>query len=79
MKKTYLRALAAEAERLRGEAEREVRALTDDVRLLKVELACVKEHWRPVPMVHEWQPVNPQCALCDEHRDAPRHRTDEQP
>lgn len=74
MKKSYWRAAAAEAERQRIETERRSRALADEVTQLKAELAGIKEHWRPVPMIHEWQPLNPQCALCDEPRDAFRHQ-----
>jgi hypothetical protein len=41
---------------------------------LAEEVEHLKAHWRPVPMTHEWQPRNPQCALCDDPRDSPRHR-----
>jgi hypothetical protein len=74
MKKSYLRALAAEAERNRYEAASQSQALADEVRRLKAELEAVKINWRPVPITHEWQPKNPQCALCDEPRDAARHQ-----
>jgi hypothetical protein len=37
------------------------------------EVETMRANWRPVPMVHEWQPRNPQCALCDDPRDSPRH------
>jgi len=41
----------------------------------KAELEVIRKNWRPVPMTHEWQPRNPQCALCDEPRAAARHNT----
>jgi hypothetical protein len=43
---------------------------------LAKEVEQMKAHWRPVPITHEWQPKNPQCMLCDEPRDAARHRVD---
>jgi hypothetical protein len=46
------------------------------VEKLKAEVEHLKTHWRPVPMTHEWQPRNPQCALCDDPRDSARHVTD---
>jgi len=44
-----------------------------ELRALRAELKDKREHWRPVPIQHEWQPINPQCALCDEPRDSARH------
>lgn len=44
------------------------------LRDLTAEVEKMRAHWRPVPMTHPWQPRNPQCALCDEPRDAPRHQ-----
>jgi hypothetical protein len=49
------------------------------IRELTAELEAIKTNWRPVPMTHEWQPKNPQCALCDEQRDAARHRVEGSP
>jgi hypothetical protein len=46
------------------------------VQALTAEVKQMREHWRPVPITHEWQPKNPQCMLCDEPRDAVRHRVD---
>jgi hypothetical protein len=46
------------------------------VHALTAEVEQMRKHWRPVPITHEWQPKNPQCALCDEPRDAARHRVD---
>lgn len=43
-------------------------------RRLTAEVEQMKTHWRPVPITHEWTPRNPQCALCDEPRDAARHQ-----
>jgi hypothetical protein len=38
------------------------------------ENETMRANWRPVPITHEWQPRNPQCALCNEPRDSARHR-----
>jgi hypothetical protein len=77
MKKIELKdALAiarADRERMRQELEK----ATADLRTLGREVEQMRKHWRPVPITHEWQPKNPQCALCDEPRDAARHRVDE--
>jgi hypothetical protein len=74
VKKAVLR---DEIGRLTSETYRLERELADQqaeaARLAK-EVEHLKTHWRPVPMTHEWQPRNPQCALCDDPRDAPRHQ-----
>jgi hypothetical protein len=76
MKKIELKdALAiarADRERMRQELEK----ATADLRTLGREAEQMRTHWRPVPITHEWQPKNPQCMLCDEPRDAVRHRVD---
>jgi hypothetical protein len=51
--------------------------LSEQVRRLTKEVESMRANWRPVPITHEWQPVNPRCALCDEPRDAARHRVGE--
>lgn len=43
------------------------------VTTLTAQIKNMEANWRPVPIAHEWQPRNPQCALCDEPRDAARH------
>lgn len=76
MKKAVLR---AQIEALRKEVEREREKTTDaqaDMRKLTREVEQMREHWRPVPIMHEWQPKDPQCALCDEPRAAARHQVD---
>lgn len=44
-------------------------------RRLRAEVEQMREHWRPVPIVHEWQPKE-RCRLCDEPRASARHRVD---
>lgn len=80
MKKRAWKATAAEAERQRHaaigqmvEAEETARGLAAEVRRLAAEVETMKANWSPVPITHPWQPRNPQCALCDEPRDSPRH------
>lgn len=51
----------------------QVRGQAADIANLKRQLEDMRKHWRPVPITHQWQPRNPQCALCDESRDSPRH------
>jgi hypothetical protein len=73
VKKSVLR---DEVGRLTAETCRLERELFDreaETRKLAEEVKHLKTHWRPVPMTHEWTPRNPQCALCDEPRDSPRH------
>ena len=77
MKKEQLRWQLEETEAARGGMEKRALAAERRVQRLEKELEVVKSTWRPVPMVHEWQPKNPQCALCDEPRDAARHRVGE--
>jgi hypothetical protein len=48
-----------------------------EVERLKAEIETMRRNWRPVPITHPWQPRNPQCALCDETRDAPRHQVEQ--
>jgi len=48
--------------------------MVDQLRALTAEVEQMRAHWRPVPISHEWQPRNPQCALCDEPRDSVRHQ-----
>lgn len=74
MKKGEWKALAREAEQARAEAERKVSISAAEVRKLAAELEVIRKNWRPVPMTHTWEPRNPQCALCDDTRDAPRHK-----
>jgi SMC interacting uncharacterized protein involved in chromosome segregation len=45
-----------------------------ELRALRAEVEQMRQHWRPVPITHEWTPRDPQCALCDEPRDALRHQ-----
>jgi len=74
MKKEQLRWRLQEAEAARDGMEARARDAESRIFLLEQELAAVKSSWRPVPITHEWQPKNPQCALCDEPRDAARHQ-----
>lgn len=70
-------ALKGEIGRLTSETYRLERELADrrsETKKLADEVAHLKAHWRPVPMTHEWQPRNPQCALCDDTRDSVRHQ-----
>lgn len=74
MKKATLR---AEIGRLTSETYRLKREIADrgaEGKKLAEEVAHLKANWRPVPMTHEWQPRNPQCALCDDPRDSVRHQ-----
>lgn len=79
MKKETLRA-TIESQRLQLDRQRndheELGQLRISYRELLAEVKQMREHWRPVPITHEWQPRNPQCALCDEPRDSPRHAVD---
>lgn len=75
MKKEELRALLAQSTRERAEAMWQAQEFAGQVRRLAAELDTIKTNWRPVPITHEWQPRNPQCALCDDPRDSPRHRS----
>lgn len=71
--------LVDEVGRLTSESyrlERELQEREVEVRRLAKEVKHLRANWRPVPMVHEWQPRNPQCALCDDPRDSARHVTD---
>lgn len=43
---------------------------------LRAEVERMREHWRPIPMAHPWQPRDSQCGLCDDARDHPRHLVD---
>jgi hypothetical protein len=74
VKKTVLRdeigRLTSETYRL----ERELAAQRDESKRLAKEVEYVKANYRPVPITHEWQPRNPQCALCDDPRDSSRHQ-----
>lgn len=49
-------------------------SMTGQIGRLQAEVAEMRRTWRPIPIAHEWQPRDPQCALCDEPRDAERHR-----
>jgi hypothetical protein len=71
--RSEIRRLLEEQYRLEGQNRSFERRLAD----LKREVDTMREHWRPVPMTHAWQPRNPQCALCDEPRDAARHQVDD--
>jgi hypothetical protein len=74
MKKRDWKASARRAQEARAEAERAVQTMAIEVRKLRAELDDIRKNWRPVPMTHPWQPRDPQCALCDDTRDAPRHQ-----
>jgi hypothetical protein len=52
----------------------EAREKLADLGHLRHEVEQMRQHWRPVPITHEWTPRDPQCALCDEPRDALRHQ-----
>jgi hypothetical protein len=52
------------------------RGLEMENRDLKKQAKDMREHWRPVPIAHPWQPRDPQCLYCDDPRDAPRHSTE---
>lgn len=80
MKKKHLRqALAGQrqesdhARSAAAHATAEMRRQEADIRRLTAEVEQMKANWRPVPITHEWTPRDPQCALCDEPRDALRH------
>jgi len=70
--KDIIRGLHAQLDRQRIELE----AVKRDARQLGAEVENMRANWRPVPITHEWQPRNPQCALCDEPRDAARHQVE---
>jgi chromosome segregation ATPase len=53
--------------------ERELANQRDENRKRAEEIDNLRTNWRPVPITHEWQPRNPQCALCDDPRDSVRH------
>lgn len=83
MKKTLLRevtmkvraqlaVVAAERDALRYD----VLSSGNEVRALNAELKMMRTHWRPIPIVHEWEPRDSRCALCDEPRDNTRHQVD---
>jgi protein-tyrosine phosphatase len=74
MKKRYWKDRATRYEGLLFDAQRKVRALADEVAELKREVEDKRKHWAPVPIAHPWEPRDSQCVLCDDPRDAPRHR-----
>lgn len=81
MKKEDLRARIRALDRDLGQHREDLEQHREDlaehrrrIKALDEQIDNFKTNWRPVPMVHEWQPVNPQCALCDEPRDAARHQ-----
>jgi hypothetical protein len=57
--------------------ERELSEARVEMRKMVEEIKNLRTNWRPVPMTHEWQSRNPQCALCDDPRDSPRHQDQE--
>lgn len=76
MKKAVLK---DEVGRLTSETYRLERELTDARSANSQQAEEIKSlhaNWRPVPITHEWQPRNPQCALCDEPRDSARHQAE---
>jgi hypothetical protein len=73
-KKEWLKAQIGQLAGDLRKSESEVRRLTAENAQMQTAMAQMREHWRPVPLAHEWEPRNYQCALCDEPRDAPRHR-----
>lgn len=77
MKKREWKAAAREwkAAELRAgqQAAAEINKLKAEIGKLNDEIEVYRKNWRPVPITHPWQPRNPQCALCDEPRDSPRH------
>jgi hypothetical protein len=70
------RLLAAVEERDRTIAEQkeDIVGLRVQVRGLGEQIETMKANWRPIPIVHEWQPRNPQCVYCDDPREAVRHQ-----
>lgn len=54
--------------------ERELAQSRAESRKRAEEIDNLHTNWRPVPITHEWQPRNPQCALCDDPRDSARHK-----
>jgi septal ring factor EnvC (AmiA/AmiB activator) len=69
----YAETRLAEERAAREASSKAAQELSEQVRCLTKEVENMRANWRPVPITHEWQPVNPRCALCDEHRDSPRH------
>ena len=63
-----------ERDRTIAEQKEDLVGLRAQVRGLGQEIETMKTHWRPVPIVHEWQPRNPHCIYCDEPREAVRHQ-----
>ena len=55
-------------------SDRAIATLNNRISRAETTIADMREHWRPVPIVHEWQPRNPQCLYCDEPREAVRHQ-----
>jgi len=74
MKKKTLKELVRELQEKVNDQHNELCAIRVERRDLRAEVEQMRTHWRPVPITHEWQPRNPQCALCDEPRDSQRHR-----
>lgn len=71
--KAVVRDLVAEHDAEVSDLKAEARRRDAEIRRLRGEVQNMKTHWRPVPIAHPWQPKNPQCALCDEPKDALRH------
>jgi hypothetical protein len=40
---------------------------------LRQELTTMRNTWRPIPIVHPWEPRDPRCALCDDPRESQKH------
>lgn len=76
MKKSEVRAIRLDYEQQLSRLVSQLAEERGAVRALRAEVADLRNNWRPVPMVHEWQPRDPQCALCDDPRDSARHRTE---
>lgn len=79
MKKAELEGIIADQQRQlneRSDDRHDLEMLRVAYREIDDEVKLMREHWRPVPITHEWQPRNPQCALCDEPRDSARHAVD---
>lgn len=74
MKKEELRATVLDLQRqFEQQCAETARERRKNMKLTE-EVETMRANWRPVPITHEWQPRNPQCALCDEPRDSARHQ-----
>lgn len=74
MKKSELKADLAIAREAHNQALNRALATERQLRELQRAIDEMRKNWRPVPITHPWQPRDPQCSLCDEPKDSPRHQ-----